>query len=244
MKKSNLFFGVLTFLLISFSCSSDDKSNDDNHQLVRLKPLSYTVTEFPGDGFTVNFQYKDELISKITTSFGSVMNFNYSGDKLSSYTSVRNGQSSTTNLTYESGRLIESRTEDDSDIITFFYNASGRVNRTDWMDSGHTTTTYYEYDSVGNVIQSENGYSTFKYIYDNNNNAFRNVFPQLDAEIQWEWFGSQINNQIEVHSKLSSDSIFSKKYNYDYDFNEHKFPTERRQIEVDGRIIEIVNYKY
>ncbi len=224
MKKQNYLLSIFVFLLILTSCNSDDNSDDVNETNSNIRPSSFTVTEVGDNPYTINFEYLGNLISQITTSFGSTTTYNYSGDQLTDYSINRNGQIETVNLTYENGRLIRSENEDGSDIIQFFYNGNGQINKTDWDGE----ITFYQYDGAGNVNQSEDDFATFKYIYDSNNNAFRNVFPQLDAEVSWEWFGSQINNQIEVQRKLTTDTEFATRYTYEYDYNDNNFPVERR----------------
>ena len=141
-------------------------------------------------------------------------------------------------------RLTESRNDDNSEIITYTYNSAGEVSQVVYNDSGFTETTSYQYDSSGNVRESEDDFEIIRYSYDDKNNPFRNVFPQLDAEVGWEWYGSLINNQTQVESKSLSGSNFTTDYTYEYDYNSDNYPIERRQIETDGSISETVTYSY
>jgi YD repeat-containing protein len=244
MKKTDLFFSILISLLIFTGCSSDDNSNGDNNQLTKLKPSSYTVTESDGDNWRLNFEYSGNLISKITTDYGTTITYNYDGDRLISLTTSQNGESETTNFIYENNRLVETRTDDLSDIYKFSYNNSGQVNKVNWIAAGNDNISFIKYDNRGNVIEYADDFSTIKFSYDDKNNPFKNVFPQLDAGVWWPWYRSLINNQLEVSEKLAQESTFSTKYTYEYDFNENSFPTQRRQVRDDGTIGETVNYIY
>jgi hypothetical protein len=244
MKTSNLFLSLLILTLISSSCSSDNNSNNDDDPSSVLKPSSFTVTESDGDNWTLNFEYNENLISKITTDYGSTTTYNYDGKRLISFTTTQNGTSETTQFIYENNRLVETRTDDELDIYKFFYNSSGQINKVNWIAAGNDNISFLEYDNRGNVIEEIDDFSTFRFTYDNKNNPFKNVFPQLDAEIWWPWYGSLINNQLEVSEKLANESTFSTKYTYEYDFNENNFPIQRRQVRNDGSIGETVNYTY
>lgn len=243
MKKNKL----ILFLILT-SIFSSCKSDDDNKNILsedQIIPLRYTVIESDGSNNTVDFEYTNKFISSLSTNFGRNISYNYSDGKLTSFQTVQNGDTLITNLSYENNRLIELRTEDGSLIISYLYNNLNQIASTERNENGAITITFYEYDDAGNVITAQDDFSTLKFIYNERNNPFKNVFPQLDAEITWEWFGSQINLQQEVQEKLATETEFVTKYTYQYTFvDPNYFPSERRQIDTNGNLMETVLYYY
>ncbi len=97
---------------------------------------------------------------------------------------------------------------------------------------------------TGNVNQQSDDYSILQYTHDNANNPFKNVFPQMDAEVSWPWFGSLINNESVVKEKLGGSTTFTTKYTYTYEYNSSNYPTKRTQKNPSGQIRETVTYEY
>jgi uncharacterized protein YcfL len=242
MKPSKLiYFLVLIFILSA--CKSNDDSIIPNENSVI--PLSYSVIETNGSNYSIDFEYTEKLITSFTTDFGGNIIYNYIDDRLTAFQTIQNGDTITTNLEYENNRLIELRKEDNSLIISYSYNNSDHVISTEQNENGAISITFYEYDDAGNVITARDDFSTLKFIYNERNNPFKNVFPQIDAEITWEWFGSQINLRQEVQEKLVNESDFTTKYTYQYTFvDPNYFPTERRQLDINGNLLETVLYYY
>ncbi|WP_250433233.1 hypothetical protein [Hanstruepera flava] len=247
VKTATLFLGLLYGFLI-LSCSSDDDNSDANQNII--KPSKYTIE---GGGYadtrTVNFEYSGNLISKITTDFGTTIQYNYLDGELVSYETTESGEPNyLTYITYNAeGKMLQSRTDDDADFFHFYYNSSGQIDEALWIGAGgiFTSTTLYGYDSMGNVIALNRlgANASRKFKYDNKNNAFRNVFPQVDANVSWDWLGSQVNNQIEVQKEVGT-GVFSTLYTYEYEYNENNYPLVRRKFKVDGTLFEIVTYEY
>ncbi len=246
---------LLLSALALFSCSSDDSdnttnndpndpNNDNGGQSSVIKPKSYSVEESDGDSWTLNFEYTDNLITKITTDFGSTSELEYENGKLISITTNNNGSIEVEELIYDNNRLIERRSDDGQDIYKFYYDNNGRVDEVNWIAAGNDNISYYTYDSSGNVINEEDDFGTFKFTYDSQKNPFRNVVPQLDAEVWWSWYGSLINNQQEVSERLSGQTDFTLKYTYQYQYNQDGYPVSRRQINPDGALRETVTYTY
>ena len=147
-------------------------------------------------------------------------------------------------ITYQNNLLTELKNNTNTERTLFYYDSNNRVNKTDYYESGFLTTEFYQYDGNGNVIQSNDNYSTFQYTYNTLNNPFKNVFPQIDAEVSWYWFGSLVNNQTIVKEKLSTSTTFTTKYTYTYETNSSNYPTKRIQRNLSGNITETVTYEY
>ena len=248
MKKKHIPYYLLALLCVLVSCSSD---NDAGTSTLDPKPTQYTVTDLTQDPWIVNFEYTGNLISRITLEDGTIT-YNYEAGRLISFERVRFGwPSQISRLTYEDDRLTELKVylewdlENHIESTRYFYNSSGQINKTIGDDgSGFIFTTFYFYDSSGNVIQSEFNGSKTRYLYDTKNSAFRNVFPQLDSGVTWEWLGSQVNNQIEIQRRSSTDTDFTTRFYYEYDYNENNYPIQRRQVALDGTVWVTVDYLY
>ena len=242
--KINTLIILLVLATMNFSCNS----HDDTSQIVNennVIPLRYSVIESDGSKNSVDFEYINKFINNLTTDFGRNIIYNYNENRLTDFQTIQNGDTLTTNLIYNNNRLAELRTENDSLIIFYEYNNSNQIISTERNENGNTTITLYEYDNVGNVIMAQDDFSTLKFVYNERNNPFKNVFPQLDANITWDWFGSQINLQQEVQEKLATETEFTTIYRYQYTFvDPNYFPTERRQIDVNGNLMETVIYYY
>ncbi|PVW16227.1 hypothetical protein [Marixanthomonas spongiae] len=243
MKKYRLLLSILLkATLLSCTSGNDDTEIPNENEVI---PLRYTIIESEGSNDTFNFEYMNKLIKKLDNNFGKTTIYNYNGNQLTGFETIESNDTLVTNLIYENNRLSELRTEDENLIVLYTHNDSGQVISTERNENGKSTTTTYEYDTSGNVILAQDNFSTLKYTYNERNNPFKNVFPQLDAEITWEWFGSQINLQQEVQEKLTSETEFTTKYTYQYTFDDpNYFPSERRQLDKDGNLIETVIYYY
>lgn len=189
--------------------------------------------------YSMNFEYNGNLITKITYSFGRIITITYGTDsKVINYNIQESGGSATYSATYVNNLLQRIGT------FTFYYNSNNQVIKSIDSDNFSYPNKFYGYDNNGNVIQSNDNYSTFQFTYDTANNPFKNVFPQIDPEIFWPWFGSLVNNQTLVKEKLSSASTFTTKYTYTYEYNSQNYATKRIQKSLSGTIQETVTYEY
>jgi hypothetical protein len=202
MKKiKNLTIYLFTFLIL-FSCSNDNENENTTPEVI--KPKKVTVAEVGSTPYTMQFEYNQNFITKITYSTGRIITINYTSDKKVLNYKIQEGTGSVTySANYENNLLKNILT------YTFFYNTNNQVIQTIDSDNFFYPNSFYQYDTNGNVKQSNDDYSTFQFTYDNSNNPFKNVFPQIDPENSWPWFGSLINNQTVVKEKLSSASIFT-----------------------------------
>lgn len=240
----NLFLCLIIFT--AYSCSSDNDDGDGASSQNSIKPLSYTVAEGDDNSFTVNFEYTGNLVSRITTSFGSSISYNYSSGRLERFTSTSSGGSSSTSiLTYEGDRLIEISNEIEGETFSFTYNSSGLV-ETSFSDfDGFDERSQYTYDSNGNIILETdlNTGRSIRTSYGTNNSPARNIFPQIDAEIGYPWLGGLVNNELTVE-RMNSDGEFEVFFSYEYEFNDEGYPLVRRQLSSDGDLRETVTYNY
>ena len=228
-----LFFYLFTLLIIS--CSNSDSSIETEV----IKPKKITVIEVGEPTYTMDFEYIGNYITKITYSFGRVITIKYTPDNKVLNYKIQEGTSSVTySATYENNLIKKILTN------TFFYNSNNQVIKSTDSDNYSYPNTFYEYDMLGNVKQSYDNYSTFQYTYDTKNNPFKNVFPQIDPEISWPWFGNLINNQIIVKEKLNSSSTFITKYTYEYEYNSQDYAIRRVQKNSSGSIRETIIYEY
>ena len=244
MKKiKNYILGFCAITLAIACSSSDDNGNNTTNS---IKPSKYTVAEVGDTPYSLFFEYNGDLIKRVTTDFGNTITINYnSNNTINNYIVQNTGEPTETfTATYQNNLLTELKNNTNTERTLFYYDSNNRVNKTDYYESGFLTTEFYQYDGNGNVIQSNDNYSTFQYTYNTLNNPFKNVFPQIDAEVSWYWFGSLVNNQTIVKEKLSTSTTFTTKYTYTYETNSSNYPTKRIQRNLSGNITETVTYEY
>ena len=237
MKKIKNLTIYLFTLLILISCSNDDES--ENSTSDAIKPKKVTVAEVGSSPYTILLEYNGNYITKITYSYGRIITINYTSDNKVLNYKIQEGTSSVTYSTIYENNLLKNIFE-----YTFYYNTNNQVIKTFDSDNFAYPNTFYQYDTNGNVNQSNDDYSTFQFTYDSSNNPFKNVFPQIDPEISWPWFGSLINNQLKVKEKLSSATSYTTKYTYVYEYNSQNYATKRIQKSPSGTIWETVTYEY
>lgn len=247
MKKIRTFcLGIIMFLNL-LSCSEGD-NNSSSSNSGALKPKKITIRESGESPYSLYFEYNGNLITKITDNYGDTTTFLYdSKGRLTSYTYHYEGEPEVKyTATYETNLLKKIESSDGVDRILFYYNSNNQVFKTAWYESpNYLTTTLYEYDNNGNVTLEDDGYYIVKSIYDSRNNPFKNVFPQYGIPDGYEWFGSLVNNEIEVKRKNHNEgSVFKTIYTCEYEYNSENFPIKRIDKSISGSILETVTYEY
>lgn len=243
--KHKLFYVFLT--IISFTlmnnCQSDDNDENSNSG---MKPKKYKVVESDGNSWKLNFQYNGNLITKVTTDFGNTITFSYDNGKLKNYKVEYDGEEPETyNVVYENDLLKQISNSTNSEKYIFEYNSNKQVSKSKYYENNNLLETEsYEYDNYGNIIETKLGSTSFQTSFDSSNNPFRYVFPQMDAENTYEWFGGLVNNETISKVKHSTSSNYTTQYTYSYEYNSENYPTKRTQKSPNGSVQEVVTYEY
>ncbi len=234
MKKFSKAFRIL--LVLSFlSCSS----NDDNSSEIVKKPSSLFVETSEGYSWTYQLYYSNNLITKITNSVGSTAEFKYdTSDRLQ----YLQGGSGRTNYYYTDGLLSSVEFKDNRDYTrttNLFYNNLNQINKSITNENGREYSNFYKYDSKNRLIESNDEFGNLeKYVYDNANNTFKDVYPQMGQRLNVGWISPLINNVI-IHDRLRSNNL-----TYEYTYDSDNYPILVKEISSSGEIYTTTTITY
>jgi YD repeat-containing protein len=230
MKKFSILL-ISLLVLSAFACSSKDDNTISASEIVK-KPIALFVENSEGNSWTYLFSYSGNLITKLTTSNGSSTEFKYdSNDKLL-YLQSESGR---TSYYYTDGKLSSIQLKTNRDYVrttNLFYNSLNQVSRSTTQENDDREVTYeYTYDSMGRLQESSNEFGDLeKYRYDNINNIFKNVYPQMGPKHIFSWISPQINN-IVSHERSSADNL---RYQYVYDSDD--YPILVKELGSNGEV--------
>ena len=218
-------FGIL-FILSFLSCSNNDENSSSD---IIKRPFSIKVKNSEGITWEYQFYYSDNLITKITYDSGNNSQFIYDlNDRL---VTIEYDSGGKTNYYYSDNQLssikhILSRgyTRD----IYLYYNSLNQINKSITNENNEYEYTYfYKYDAINRRIETINELGdSEKYEYDNANNPFKNVYPQMSERHSFRIIPS-MNNVI------SNDNIYGEKLTYEYIYDSDNYPILIKEIGSD-----------
>ncbi len=227
MKK---FSRLLGFLLV-FAFLSCTSSDDNSSSKIVKKPSSLFVETSEGYSWTYQLYYSNNLITKITNSLGGTTEFKYdTSDRLLHL----QGGSGRTSYYYTNGLLSSVEFKDNRDYTRttyLFYNSLNQMNKSITNENDREYSNFYKYDTKDRLIESNDEFGNLeKYVYDNANNTFKNVYPQMGHRHNFGWIAPLINNVI-MHDRLHSENL-----TYQYTYDSDNYPILVKEIGQNGEI--------
>ena len=202
-------------------------------------PKRITSVEPGYPGWTFNYEYSGQLLTKMYEVGGVTITFSYnSNNKLQSMIASDGTETQNTTATYSSGNMTQLHTtssDGGSANEKFYYNSLGQVNKYELYINGSLAEThFYVYDAIGNVIKdTENGVARYITV-DNKNHPFKNVITQPeDGFIGNPWFGNLYNNYLSVDE-----------YTFTYQYDSDNFPVKRVYRNGSGTIVQTDTFEY
>lgn len=224
MKKLRLLCGILCLPLI-LSCSNDD---EDVSAGITKRPLSLEVKNSEGITWEYQFYYSNNLITRITDNTGISGKFIYDlNDKLKA-------------IEYDSGEKVNYFYSDDqlSSVkyllargytreVYLFYNNLNQINKSVINENNQYENTYfYKYDSMNRLVETINDSGDSEtYEYDNANNPFKNVYPQMDQRWQFSFWIKELKNNL-----IANDNLYGEKLSYEYSYDSDNYPVLVKEI--------------
>tara|TARA_R110002167_G_scaffold362349_1_gene581407 strand:+ start:377 stop:1222 length:846 start_codon:yes stop_codon:yes gene_type:complete len=226
MKILNKLYGIL--IILSFlSCSNDD---NNLHDIITKKPLSIKVSNSEGITWEYHFYYSGNLITKIT--YNSEDNHKFIYDSNNRLESIEYYNSDNKVDYYYSGNQLSSikyklsrgYTRD----IYLYYNSLGQINKSIRNENNEYENTYfYKYDSVNRLTETINELgASEKYNYDNANNPFKNVYPQMNHGWVFGYWIKGLKNNL-----ISNDNLYGEELFYDYIYDSDNYPILIKEIQ-------------
>ncbi|WP_109853422.1 RHS repeat protein [Aquimarina sp. AU58] len=211
-------YGLLLIILF-YSCSNNDDNSTSN---VFKKPLSIKVENSAGITSEYHFYYSNNLITKITDESGNDCKFIYdSNDRLISRKWNSNIQTNYyylgNQLSSIKSKLIRGYTRD----IYLYYNTLNQINKSIINENNEYENTYfYKYDATNRLVETIDEFGeSEKYKYDNFNNPFKNVYPQMNESWQFGFWISGLKNNV-----IANDNFFTNELTYEYIYDSDNFP--------------------
>lgn len=237
MEKFIKICGIL-FLVSFFSCNKNDIENEVVNVLNK-KPSSITITNSDGISLRYNFYYSDNRITKITYNSKGGREFTYdsknrlkkieyssSGDKVNYYYYSDNKLS-----------LIEySLSRGYKRSVSLYYNSSNQVNKSVTNNNNENEVIYYyNYDSLDRPTERIDKFgNSEKYQYDNANNPFKNVYPQMNESMLFGHWIKGLKNNL-----LTNDNLYGEELTYEYEYDKDNYPISIKEFSSGT-----VNYNY
>lgn len=254
MKKTALFFVLVLLNSFSFSCSSDD----DSEQQPNLSQNKLVKTEKISDTRKVNYTYNtNDLLSSLSGTYNSfeyASNFTYDlENKLTEWNYQESGSSSYSDnytYTYNSSGLLASYSSNtqnvsldyNGNVVTLTGTIQGNTNSQVELilnNNGLITKltesnkyTNFSYDSNGNLISAKS--------YNNSNNLLAEFTLQYDTKIN-PFYGQLKSIYIErfIESFWDFDGIYIS------GFEGYYFPFQKNNVTVINEVGgETVSYNY
>lgn len=227
MKKIMLFIG-----LIAFSCSSDDQDANSSSTLDNTHLIQTVEKDFSNNTvYTTEFVYQDGLLTKESSSRSSSPGvvdtyFEYTNRQLFKFTTVENGESSISTLTYTNGNVSSRYSSEDghNSNHVYTYNSLNQITNHKVYDGESLEGNEdYEYDTRGNVVkQISHTFNSSKiFNYDNNPNPSTLIYSPAVLKI----FEENPNN-ITQETSASGNSII-----FEYTYNSLGYPTKMLEKE-------------
>jgi hypothetical protein len=234
------------------ACSSEDSSNsnDDSNPSdgLLLKTIGYT------NGFSFNFYYDGNKLSKLTTEKASdnYATFTYTGNLISqiNYYNNNNSLGIVHNFYYSNDEIVRSTYAESEGLYIqrdYVYSSGGKVVVTTKSKSPggtfeNSTETYYY--SNGNILNIESNGEIESYTYDNKNSPWSNITGFLKIKDQITFGDNILNNTNNILTILNPTRSDSKTpINFIYKYNSQGYPTTSTQTQV-GETSDSINYSY
>lgn len=237
MRKFSILLGSLLVLSV-FACSSKDDDTLSKPEILK-KPTALLVETSEGYSWTYQFLYSNNLITKLISSTGNSTEFKYDSDDKLLYLQ---GFSARTSYYYTDGKLSSFQFKDNRDYIrttTLFYNSLNQISKSTTQENDRESSYEYTYDSMGRLLESRSEFGSIeKYRYDNTNNIFKNVYPQMGPRHNFSWISPQINNQVS-NERSSSDDL---RYQYVYDSD--NYPILVKELGSNGEVNKTTTITY
>ena len=218
-------YGIL-LLLLFYSCLNNDDNSTTNFL---KKPLSIKVENSAGVTWEYHFYYANNLITKITDESGNDCIFLYdSNDRLISRKWNSNIQ---TNYYYVGNQISSIKHElirGYTRYIYLYYNSLHQIDKAIVNENNEYENTYfYKYDATNRLIETIDEFGeSEKYKYDNFNNPFKNVYPQMNERWLFGFWISELKNNV-----IANDNFYSDELTYEYIYDSDNFPILIKEIQ-------------
>nr|WP_294783174.1 hypothetical protein [uncultured Flavobacterium sp.] len=264
MKSS--FFYLLALLFLLTSCSNDS-SNDSTVILPKSLKVSY-----PGESsrtYSTDFVYDGSRIVSISDKFEKI-EYEYDGNKITraihfKFDDRQQIKTSEILFTYQEDKLstVEKFSEGKMVKYVYVYNSDGTIkkqavstneNKIDPQEAEYEIFSFAEGNLTKGVSSSGNSWgivSTFRYQYDTNNNAYKNILGYNLLLDQGD-FGFEINtsstNNLKMYnlsSKGDPDFVFEPFANsMIYQYNSKGYPVKKTIYDYTEKAIQVIEYFY
>lgn len=218
-------YGIL-FILSFLSCSDDDKNLPN---IITKKPLSIKVSNSEGITWEYHFYYSDNLIKKIAYNSKDNHKFIYdSNNRLKSIEYYNSDNKvdyyySNNQLSSIKYKLSRGYTRD----IYLYYNSLNQINKSITNENNeYKNTHFYKYDSINRLAETINELgNSEKYDYDNANNPFKNVYPQMNQRWVFGYWVKGLKNNL-----IANDNLYGEKLTYEYIYDSDNYPILIKEI--------------